>query len=348
MRPQTLLTAALAGYMTPAASQSLPSLYDALDAAGASKFAALIQADAGVSDLYGSGAIKTVFAPSDAAVIPSALSRRDTTSESQLEYQACKDQTRLAEASSGANGGVTLNTGLNAPGLGGTPQKALVDTRPANATNVSKRWNLSHRAANTSISLLKIEAGLGAVSNVIQADIAFDGGTIHITDSYFTLPESLSSTAALTGQTTFNSLANSSNLTSTLDNAQFVTVFLPSNAAFDAANSNSSTLSSSQLISNHVVSGFVGYLPALVDGLTLTTENGGVLTVSVRNDIWYINGAIITQANLILENGVAHVIDKVLLPAPKPATVTSSGTLAAALKAPSPVLALLASLVLLF
>lgn len=96
-------------------------------------------------------------------------------------------------------------------------------------------------------------------------------------------------------------------------------MFLPSNEAFAAAANG--TTSTSKLISNHVVSGFVGYLPTLTDGLNLTTEAGDILTVSILDDIWYINNAKITQANLVLENGVAHVIDQVrCFPLPPPCT----------------------------
>jgi len=55
----------------------------------------------------------------------------------------------------------------------------------------------------------------------------------------------------------------------------------------------------------------VGYLPNLVHGQTLTAQDGSSLTVSVKGEEFYVNGARIEQANLVLENGVAHVISKV-------------------------------------
>ncbi len=106
----------------------------------------------------------------------------------------------------------------------------------------------------------------------------------------------------------FASLANSSNMTSTLESTQSVTIFLPSNAALSATNTSTPAGS---LISNHVVSGFVGYLPDLKDGATLKTQAGETLVISIRAGVYYVNGAKITQGNIIMENGVAHVIDKV-------------------------------------
>lgn len=129
-------------------------------------------------------------------------------------------------------------------------------------------------------------------------------------NSYFKMPETLSSTSQATGQTAFANVLSSSNSTSKLDNTHSVTVFLPSNAAFSASNS---TVSSSQLLSDHVIAGTVSYLPDLKDGTVLTTERGEVLAISVRSGRYYVNGGLITHANLILDNGVAHVVNKVRL-----------------------------------
>ena len=49
----------------------------------------------------------------------------------------------------------------------------------------------------------------------------------------------------------------------------------------------------------------VGYLPNLVNGQTLTAEDGSQLKVNVEGDEYYVNGARVEQANLILENGGA-------------------------------------------
>lgn len=125
---------------------------------------------------------------------------------------------------------------------------------------------------------------------------------------------SISSTAQALGQTTFSSLISGSNLTATLESTQFATVFLPSNAAFAAASVGTSISSSTaSLLSNHVVGGFAGYLPVLKDGAALTTQKGETLIISIRNGIYYVNDAKITQANIITENGVVHIIDKVSL-----------------------------------
>lgn len=64
----------------------------------------------------------------------------------------------------------------------------------------------------------------------------------------------------------------------------------------------------------------IGYLPNLKHGQTLKTKAGGELKVSVTSTTtpegaedgdFYINGAKIVKANLVLDNGVAHIVEKV-------------------------------------
>ncbi|KAI3319120.1 FAS1 domain-containing protein [Xylariaceae sp. AK1471] len=307
-------------------SQGSLGLIDALVASGASKFASFIQSDPDVLQLYLSGQIQTVFAPSDSVsdnvtlqerILPPKEARR-------AGMQGIKGENSLGILSQSVPGstGETLD---KSPLLDGKGQRIVFDTRPANVTGPTKRWHsplaLRQESDTATPSLLRITAGLGNTSNVIKGDIPFDGGLIHITDSYFTLPEALSNTSQATGQTSFSGLLAKSNMTNTLESTHSVTIFLPSNAAFSSSNTSVPT---TELLSNHVVAGTVSYLPDLKDGSSLTTQRGEVLAISVRGGQYYVNGARITQANLVLANGVAHVIDKVLTPKPTPVTGGSS------------------------
>jgi uncharacterized surface protein with fasciclin (FAS1) repeats len=67
------------------------------------------------------------------------------------------------------------------------------------------------------------------------------------------------------------------------------------------------------MISGFVIPNFVGYLPSLKNGSTYTTRAGTTVTVTVQGSDYYINNAKIIGANMILENGVAHVVDQVRL-----------------------------------
>jgi uncharacterized surface protein with fasciclin (FAS1) repeats len=131
--------------------------------------------------------------------------------------------------------------------------------------------------------------------------------------SIFTLPVSLSATVQAAGQSTFASLASSANLTDAFDNLPYSTFFVPSNEAFANANASFPSAATAGLLAGHVVPDFVGYLPSLVNGSTLTTQAGSSVTVTIQGYNYYINDAMIVSSNMILENGVAHVIDKVCL-----------------------------------
>ncbi|GAP86573.2 putative beta-ig-h3 fasciclin protein [Rosellinia necatrix] len=306
----------LLGLTSPVASRSDRGLIDTLVASGASKFAAHIKSDPDVLQLFLSGQFQTLFAPDDTAFDDAALQARDLTptQRQMLAFHAVRGETSLGIASRAIPGSV-FETANESPLLGGRGQRIVTDTRPANVTVFTKRWNHQpdqRRETDAgSGPLLKITTGLGRATNVIKGDIEYDGGLIHITDSYFTLPQSLSSTSQVTGQVGFSGLLTDSDMGGALDATSSVTVFIPSNAAFAAAAAaNATGAPAPELLSGHVVAGDVKYLPDLVDGSFLRAQTGEVLAVSVRDGIYYVNGARITQANLVIANGVAHVVDK--------------------------------------
>ncbi|KAI0157939.1 FAS1 domain-containing protein [Hypoxylon sp. FL1284] len=324
MHSQSFTTALLlVSTAASVASQSLPGLMDALKASGASKFADFIQSDPDLLQLYLSDQVKTVFAPCDLAPEPTfdneTLTDRDLNTPKGRAggLQSSSETTSLGITSRTRPGGL-ISTNEQSPLLNNQPQKVVADTRSPNETSPIRRWISSsgvRRRANETAppSLLRIASGLGNIANVIKGDIPYDGGVIQLMDSYFTMPQSLSSTSEATGQTAFSNQLSESNMTSKLDTTPLVTVFLPSNAAFASSNS---SIPASQLVTDHLVTGTVSYLPDLQDGMVLTTQKGETLVVSVRGGRYYVNGGLITQANLILENGVAHVVDKVLKPNP--------------------------------
>lgn len=118
------------------------------------------------------------------------------------------------------------------------------------------------------------------------------------------------------------------NLTSTLDDPALVaTVFAPTNDAFAALlkklNYTKAQLLSSYILKPtllyHVVPGVAAKSTDLTQGETLPTLlKGSNLTVSLMNGVM-IDGmdsnATVTQANIVADKAVVHVIDTVLLPA---------------------------------
>ncbi|MBP6015374.1 MAG: fasciclin domain-containing protein [Candidatus Promineofilum sp.] len=103
------------------------------------------------------------------------------------------------------------------------------------------------------------------------------------------------------------------------------TVFVPRNSAFAAlSNANPAALdfllgdpkgALTDVLLYHVVSGKV-MASDLEDGETLTTLQGGELTVRIKdNGDVLINGAKVVTADIPAKNGVIHVINDVLVPA---------------------------------
>lgn len=109
---------------------------------------------------------------------------------------------------------------------------------------------------------------------------------------------------------------NAAGLSKTVDSLRDITIFAPSNAAFDKASSVLAGLSKAQVagaLTYHVVKG-VGYSTSLKDGQLLPTVQGGNLKVKIRNGVVYINSAKVVKPDFLTKSGVVHLIDSVLTP----------------------------------
>lgn len=139
--------------------------------------------------------------------------------------------------------------------------------------------------------------------------------------------------SASSDHTTLVAAVKAAGLVDTLSGAGPFTVFAPTNAAFDALPAGTvetllkpeskDTLTS--VLTYHVVAGnmMAADLAAAAEKnggvATLTTVEGGTLTVSGMDGTWYVtdakgNKATITAADMKQSNGVIHVIDTVLMP----------------------------------
>lgn len=157
-------------------------------------------------------------------------------------------------------------------------------------------------------------------AEVTNTDIPSDNGSVHVLDQVL-LPFSTVVDAAIdNGLTTLEAALFEAELVPTLSNpfAQY-TVFAPSNDAFDAlADDLDATLADILALPNladillyHVVEGAV-LSTDLTEGL-VTTLNTEQVEVSLSNGVM-INNATVVTADVEVDNGVAHVIDVVLIP----------------------------------
>ena len=98
-----------------------------------------------------------------------------------------------------------------------------------------------------------------------------------------------------------------------------LTIFAPNNDAIQNLGTTLSSLSVDdlgQLVDYHIVnaSHFVGYSSNLPNGTVLQTRQGSNITITFAGNSIYVNSAQIIQSDLLLSNGVLHVINNVLDP----------------------------------
>lgn len=121
-------------------------------------------------------------------------------------------------------------------------------------------------------------------------------------------------------------------LAQTLSAEGSFTVFAPTNAAFEAFIQASPFSSLDEVpdsvllsvLSYHVIANDVVESSEISEGLSAETVNGQNLSFALDGNTVVINGsAEVVQADISASNGIVHVIDAVLVPAPEPdATIT--------------------------
>lgn len=145
----------------------------------------------------------------------------------------------------------------------------------------------------------------------------FDGGIVHVLDSFLVPPTGFIATCPQFNLTAVGGAATDAKLGDYLDSATDLTIFAPNNDAFQRLGSTLSTMSTTELatlLEYHVVNGsdFVGYSANLPNGTVLKTRQGSNLTITFASNSLFVNSARVLQQDLLIANGVLHVIDNVL------------------------------------
>lgn len=144
-------------------------------------------------------------------------------------------------------------------------------------------------------------------------DIVVGGATIHKIDTVLTLPTNASTTATLAGLTGITDALTSADLVSLFDAAPAVTVFVPVNEAFAAIGDTVQALSAGQLqrvLLLHLLVGDVVFSTSIPDGETdVVTALGENITLANSGTALDVSGNHVVQANVLLSNGVAHLIN---------------------------------------
>ena len=79
--------------------------------------------------------------------------------------------------------------------------------------------------------------------------------------------------------------------------------------AFKILSANMTQAQLATLFKYHQVPNFVGYSSQLHDGMQLQTLEGRNVTISIRGNETFVNGAKIIGSDYLVQNGVVHMID---------------------------------------
>ena len=166
---------------------------------------------------------------------------------------------------------------------------------------------------------------MGDGSTVTTADVVASNGVIHVIDKVLMPPADIfdiPTTAQGTGiHDSLVAAVIQAELLTTLQGDGPFTVFAPTDQAFadagidlDALDNEDGKAALTDILLYHVVSGSVAS-SAVTDGMTAAAVNGDDLTFSVGEGVM-VNDANVILADVMATNGIIHVIDKVLMPAP--------------------------------
>ncbi len=147
--------------------------------------------------------------------------------------------------------------------------------------------------------------------DVLQ-DLNFTGGVAHVIDTVLTVPQNISATLVASNLTALAGAATAANLVDTLQSARDLTIFAPSNAAFQNIGSvlaNASVETLTGVLGYHVVNGTVAYSSTL-SNTTVRSLTGQEIRITVNNGSIFVNSAKVVNPDVLVANGVVHVIDK--------------------------------------
>ncbi|KAK4185460.1 FAS1 domain-containing protein [Podospora australis] len=161
-------------------------------------------------------------------------------------------------------------------------------------------------------------SGDGTTSLVTSVNFNYTGGTIHVIDNVVTIPANVSTTLLNANLTATLGAVVQAGVADTLTNTRDLTIFAPTNAAFEAIGNLVAGLTAEELaniLGYHVIPGAVVYSTDVTDGASVASLQGEELNFRVVDGNVWVNSAKVVQANVLIANGVVHVIDGVLNPA---------------------------------
>lgn len=175
-------------------------------------------------------------------------------------------------------------------------------------------------------------------ANVVTTDIYTTNGVIHVIDAVITegvdLPtvgtQTIAEIASADGRfgTLVGQLANTPLLAAVQNPESRFTVFAPTDEAFAKLGDALGSLSQEQIteiLEYHVYDGVVDANMAFgLAGMTVGMLSGDNAAISSSDQMLYLDTSLVTQADVVANNGIIHVIDTVMMPAAEMGTPTSN------------------------
>lgn len=203
----------------------------------------------------------------------------------------------------------------------------------SNVTNVTNGQNVLLDRQPGDVAVLT--SSLGTRCTVLERDIAFQGGRIQVIDNLLIPPAPLRKTTEAFQAQSFLAALYAAGLMPDVDVRKNVTIFAPRDSAMDLVGGSLEKLNGTQLariMGYHVVPNQILTSGDLANGTVLQTlSHGGAtangLLIRQAGNNKYVNSAQIVQSNILIANGIMHIISDVLNPdasevQPNPASPT--------------------------
>jgi len=150
---------------------------------------------------------------------------------------------------------------------------------------------------------------------VISADVEASNGMIHVIDTVLTIPPDVSTLLSEEDQlSAFQERLNDVNLLEEITEQDGMTLFAPNDDAFDNAPNNLSDDELEEVLQYHYIPDETVYEGQVTDNMELSTDEGSSLTLSKDGDQLQVNNNQVVTSDLLVKNGVVHVVDSVMVP----------------------------------
>jgi len=159
-------------------------------------------------------------------------------------------------------------------------------------------------------------SGQGSRSKLVQPDLKFTGGVVQVIDSLLIPPTTVEATTDAFNLTSFEGAVYKAKKMDSISTTKNVTVFAANNAAFQALGSAITSMTSDELASviDYQTLPQIVFSTALKNGSKFATKQGANITIlQVGNNV-YVNSAQLLSSDILIANGVLHVLDNVLNP----------------------------------